>query len=286
MAADDAPPAPSQRVENLTVFMIVHNERANLPRCLDSCAFAGRVVVVDSGSTDGSVEYARARGAYVERHTDWPGFGAQKNRALDLCETPWVLNIDADEWIDEALREEITRIVRGEIPGAPAAAYRVKRRCYFDGRLIKCCRWWPHPVVRLFQRSRGRYRDQRVHESLAIDGDVASMEAPLNHEPYTDYLHLVRKNIAYARAGAEQMVRDGRRVRGSQVLSRGVLRFLRDMFVKGGIFYGATGFAIAAAQGFGVHAKYTMVWFDQRRVARGKPSRLRPSEVPPAQEYD
>lgn len=268
----------------LSIFIITHNERDNLPRCLDSCRAAGEIIIVDSGSTDGTVDYARQRGCDVTVTTGWPGFGAQKNRALDRCTKQWVMNLDADEWISPKMWAEIGRIVRAADADAKPA-YEVSRRCWFDGRIVKCCGWWPHRVVRLWQRGKGRYRDQLVHESIAVDGTVGRLREPLDHEPYRDYWHLLQKNMAYARAGAEQMAQQGKRTTAAKVFAAGYARFLRDYFLKGGIAYGTAGFAIAVAQAVSAFAKHAMAWFDQRRVARGEPSRLKPTNIPPGQTY-
>ncbi|MGE3851291.1 MAG: glycosyltransferase family 2 protein [Planctomycetota bacterium] len=280
-AAVHDPAAGRAVLHELTIFIITHNERRFLPRCLDSCRFAGHVVVLDSGSDDGTVDYARKRGAEVATHTHWDGFGAQKNRALEMCRTEWVMNIDADEWISPDLADEITAIIHS---GSAMPAYDVSRRCRFDGRIIRCCNWWPHRVTRLFRREQGRFNDRLVHESVIVDGDgeVGSLREELDHEPYRDLLHLIQKNIMYARAGAEQMVRDGRRVSTLAMLTMGPLRWCRDMFVKGGWRAGATGMVIAGVQAFSVFARYGMVWLDRRRIRRGEDSRLAPTHEPPA----
>ena len=130
---------------SLSIIVITHNESARLRACLESVAFADEVVVVDSGSTDDTVAIARAMGARVCQTPDWPGFGPQKNRALDLATRDWVLSIDADERVTARLREQIEAAMR-----APQFdAYTVNRRSSYCGQYMAHSGWYPdrHPAA-------------------------------------------------------------------------------------------------------------------------------------------
>ncbi|SUV88617.1 transferase [Bordetella pertussis] len=146
----------------LSVIIITKNEAANILACLESVAFADEFIVVDSGSTDNTVELARDFGARVEVTPDWPGFGPQKNRALDLATGDWVLSIDADERVTPELASEI----QAAMAGATADCYEIARLSDFCGRFIRHSGWWPDYVLRLFRRGSARFTDAAVHERV------------------------------------------------------------------------------------------------------------------------
>ncbi|MET0917145.1 MAG: glycosyltransferase family 2 protein, partial [Burkholderiales bacterium] len=150
----------------LSVILIAKDEEACIARALRSVAWADEIVVVDSGSIDRTVDIARELGARVIVAADWPGFGAQKNRALDLATGAWVLSLDADEWLSAPSADEIRRALDVDVAGI--AAYRLPRRSSFCGRFMRHSGWWPDYVVRLFRRGRARFSDDIVHERLVV----------------------------------------------------------------------------------------------------------------------
>ena len=168
---------------SLSVIVITRNAGATLKRCLESVRWADEIVVLDSGSTDDTVAIAREYTGMVETTADWPGFGVQKNRALERAAGEWVLSLDADEWVSAELRAEIeTALAR---PGDPVA-YRMPRLSSFCGRPIRHSGWWPDYVARLFRRGHARFSDDLVHERLLPQGGVASLTNPLMHEAVED----------------------------------------------------------------------------------------------------
>jgi glycosyltransferase involved in cell wall biosynthesis len=169
-------------------------------RCLASVAWADEIVVVDSGSSDATVEIARRLRAKVETTADWPGFGPQKNRALALATGDWVLSLDADEWVTPELRAEIERAI-----GAPdfLPAYRMPRLSSYCGRDMRHSGWWPDHVTRLFRRGDARFSDDLVHERLVVNGVTGTLREPLRHEAIRD---LDRADLAAAHPG---LVGDG-----------------------------------------------------------------------------
>ena len=167
----------------LSVIIITRNEAAHIVACLESVAFADEFIVVDSGSTDNTVELARAMGAVVEQTADWPGFGPQKNRALALAEGEWVLSIDADERVTPELAEEIQRVIAADGPDT----YEMPRLSNFCGRFIRHSGWWPDYVLRLFRRGSARFTDAPVHEKA-----VSASGARWQTEPASAALSLSR----------------------------------------------------------------------------------------------
>ena len=245
---------------SLSVIVITHNESARLRACLESVAFAGEVIVVDSGSTDDTVAIARAMGARVSQTSDWPGFGPQKNRALDLADRDWVLSIDADERVTPQLREQIEAALR-----APQFdAYTVNRRSSYCGQYIAHSGWYPDRLLRLFRRGAGRFSDALVHEALQVKGPVGRLEGELLHESYANFEAVLDKMDRYSTAGAQALHRKG--VKGSfgKALGHGLWAFLRTYLFKRGFLDGRLGFVLAVSNAEGTYYRYLKLWLLQR----------------------
>jgi len=174
----------------LSVIVITRDEEANIADCLASVSFARECVVVDSGSRDRTLEIARAAGARVTQTHDWPGFGAQKNRALDLATQPWVFSLDADERVTPQLREEIVAVVQGT---GGSDAYSVPRRSSYCGQFIAHSGWYPDRVLRLFRRGSARFSDDAVHERLVTAAAVGRLKGDLLHTTYPDLETMLEK---------------------------------------------------------------------------------------------
>jgi len=149
----------------LSVILITKNEAELVGQCLESVKWADEIIVVDSGSTDATVEICKR---YTDRVTvtDWPGFGPQKNRALAMATGDWVLSIDADEEVTPALRDSIQLAL---LQAGNYDAYELSRFSSYCGRFIRHGGWWPDPVLRLFRRDQGKFSDHRVHERVLVD---------------------------------------------------------------------------------------------------------------------
>lgn len=238
--------------QTLGVLVITRDEEANIGRCLRSVDCADRVIVVDSESTDRTVEIARAHGAEVHVRA-WAGYAAQKAYALEHLDTAWVLWIDADEEVSPALRGDIQDVLAR--PG-PHAGYRVPRMVRYLGRWIRHGGWYPDPKLRLFERTRGRFDDRLVHEGVDVEGSIGTLRGALYHYPYRDRAHHAEKIERYARLAAEQIRRDGRRVSVIDMLVRPPARFLRMWLVKVGFLDGRAGLIAALMGARYVHLKY------------------------------
>lgn len=151
----------------LSVAIITKNEAVNLPGCLESVAFANQIVVVDSGSDDGTPEIARRFGCEVFLEP-WRGFGAQKQAAIDRCREPWVLVLDADERIPPETQAAIRSVIAAGEGAAPG--YSFPRKNFFQGRWIRHMGWWPDRITRLFRRGMGRMTEASVHEAVTVTG--------------------------------------------------------------------------------------------------------------------
>ncbi len=239
----------------LSVAIIACNEAHRIARCLKSVSFADQIVVLDSGSTDDTVAIARGLGADVEVTPDWPGFGPQKNRALARCRYRWVLSIDADEQVSDALAAEILRVLREAPAEATVAGYWLRRSSRYCGQVIRHGLWGNDRVLRLFERQRGRFTDARVHESLVCDGETRVLEGILVHDSVDSPEDARSKARRYAFLGAEALRARGR----GGALQGGVhagWSFVRGYLLRAGFLDGRFGLTLARLNAAGTFWKY------------------------------
>jgi len=251
----------------ISIAIIARDEAHSMEACLRSIAWANEIVVLDSGSTDDTVAICRAFGATVES-TDWPGYGAQKNRAIARCSGDWILSLDADEQVSEALRAEIEQAVAA--PG-DAAGFRMPRRSSYCGRQICHSGWWPDYVTRLFRRGRARFSDDLVHERLIVDGSVGTLRSPLMHEAYVDLEEVLDKVNRYSTAGARRMLSAGRKATLRSAVGHGAWAFFRTYVLRVGFLDGREGFMLAVSNAEGTYYRYLkLMLLDRAGRSEGK----------------
>lgn len=236
----------------LSVILITKNEAANIRDCLQSVLWADEIVVVDSGSTDDTVSICKEMGAQVHVHADWPGFGPQKNRALDYAGKDWVFSIDADERVTPELRAEIEQAMRG----AAADGYYCPRLSQFCGYFVHHSGWYPDYVLRLFKRGVGKFSDSLVHESILLSGRSAKLKNPLLHYSYLTADDVERKVAHYSTAAAQQMLQAGKRSNWLEALLRAGWAFLRTYVLRLGVLDGGAGWHIACMNARTTYLKY------------------------------
>ena len=190
---------------SLSVVLITQNEAANLPRTLASVGWAQEIVVVDSGSTDATLEIARAAGARVFAEP-WKGFGAQKNAAIAHATGDWVLSLDADEEVSPELAGESRALLQAD---PPFAAYRIPRRNHFLGSPLRHGGYWPDPKLRLFRRGAARFEERAVHESMQAEGPAGQLNGPLIHRCYPTLAEYIEHMNRYSTAGADMLLASG-----------------------------------------------------------------------------
>ncbi|MCE9642232.1 MAG: glycosyltransferase family 2 protein [Betaproteobacteria bacterium] len=237
----------------LSVTIITRNEQASLRRCLQSVAWADEIVVLDSGSSDDTARIARECGAKVHVAADWPGFGPQKNRALDLATGDWVLSLDADEWVTPELRVEIERTLAA--PGNHAA-FRLPRLSSYCGRFMRHSGWWPDYVTRLFRRGGTRFSVDLVHERLIVDGTTGALRESLMHEAIADLADALEKMNSYSTAGAAMQFERGKTSSLTSAVLHGAWTFFRTYVLRGGFLDGREGFMLAVSNAEGAYYRY------------------------------
>jgi glycosyltransferase involved in cell wall biosynthesis len=255
----------------LSVTIITKNEAHNIQACLASVTWADELIVVDSGSTDGTIDIARNMGAKVFHTQDWPGFGPQKNHALSHATGDWILTIDADERVTPALAEQI----QAAVAERARQAYSSPRLTYFLGHPVRHCGWYPDRSPRLFQRGRGRFSDHLVHEHIILDDPVTPLEGDLLHHSYLDAEDASKKAQTYGKAGAQELIRKGKRpLRLTPYLKAGWAWF-RTCILRAGWLDGRAGLAISAMNARTTFLKYHLAYLHahegRRRAAASEP---------------
>ena len=223
--------------------MITKNEAHNIAACLAAVSFADQIVVLDSGSTDGTADIALALGAEVVVNADWQGFGVQKNRALALARCDWVLSLDADEQVSYELQLEVQQVL-----AAPKfSAYAVPRLSSFCGQYMRHSGWYPDYVVRLFKRGDAHFSSDRVHEKITTDGKLGKLKGEILHKTYSSLEQMLDKSNAYSTAGARDALAKGKSASITSAVAHGVWAFLRTYFLRLGFLDGRMGLLLAVS---------------------------------------
>lgn len=244
----------------LSVIIITKNESANIRACLETVAWADEIIVVDSDSTDGTLEIAREFTTQVHVHADWPGFGAQKNRALGYATKDWVLSLDADERVTPELRGEIEAVMQT----GRADGYEIPRLSSFCGRFMRHSGWHPDYVLRLFRRASGRFSDALVHESVQIHGSSGRLRQPLLHYSYRDFEDVLSKLNSYSSAASTMLQRRGKKGSLAQAILHGWWAFIRTYLLRAGFLDGREGFMLAVMNAENSYYRYIKLWLKQK----------------------
>jgi len=225
----------------ISAAIITHDEERNIARAIESLRCCEEVVVVDSGSTDRTVELARNLGARVIE-THWRGYAAQKNFAAEQCTHDWILSLDADEALSEALEAEIWQWKKA---GASAHAYTMPRLAQYLGRWILHSGWYPDRKVRLYDRRHASWQGDYVHESVKVQGPVGRFEENLLHFTCDSLSEHLRTMDRYTTLAAEELV-DAKRVPNwIHMVFDPLWTFFKTYFLKRGFLDGYEGLAIA-----------------------------------------
>lgn len=246
----------------LTVTVITYNEIQHIAAALDSVAWADEVIVVDSGSTDGTAEVARAKACRVYTRA-WGGYSDQKNFAADQATHDWVLSVDADERVTPALAQEIRQILAA---GPGASGYRVRRVSHYLGRWIRTTDWFPDYQLRLYNRRAGRWNGLKIHESFQLfEGSPGRLRGELEHYAYRDISHHLQKIDAYTTLIADQSIGEGRRTSLPMMMAHPLFALFRNLILRRGILDGGPGVVVSVLNSYYVFLKLAKLWERQRR---------------------
>ena len=258
----------------LSVILITRNEQANLADCLNSLGdLANQIVVVDTASVDETLTIARQYRATIATPTDWPGFGPQKNRALDLANGDWVLSLDADERLTPELREEIRQTIN---QAQNQTCFAIPRSSWYCGRFMRHSGWTPDYVSRLFLRGTARFSSDIVHEQLiskaGSDKPIGKLRQPMLHYSFMNAAQVQEKMERYATAAAEQAFAHGKQSSPLKAILHGAWTFIRTYILQTGFLDGSQGFSLAISNMQGTYYRYMKLWRLNQQQAAAKGS--------------
>lgn len=234
----------------ISVFIITLNEVDRVHRTILSVRdWVQEVVVVDSGSTDGTPQACEELGAKVVHH-DWQGYGPQKRFAETLCQNRWLFNLDADEEVSAELVEEIKELFVGGLP--EAAGFVLRIRDLLPGETSIAAGAHTNFVLRLYDRECGRFSDSPVHDSVQLEkGSAFTLKGVVMHRSYRSWAHVVEKMNRYTSMQAESMLRKPMRLPGLRLALEFPFAFLKDYFLRGYVWRGRRGFINSVSYAYG-----------------------------------
>lgn len=251
---------------SLSVIVITKNEAHNIAVCLQSVLFADQLVVLDSGSTDGTVKIAEKMGAQVSQSADWSGFGVQKNRALALARCDWVLSIDADERLSPELQAEITSV----LTNPQFDVYSLPRLSSYCGKEMRHSGWYPDRITRLFKRDTATFSDDLVHEKIITSHPVGQLNSHLLHESFASFESVLDKVNRYSTAGAQVLFKRGKRASLGKALGHGLWAFVRTYILRLGFLDGRMGMVLAISNAEGTYYRYLKLWLMSQETPTAK----------------
>lgn len=225
----------------ISATIITYNEERNLPRAIESLRSADEIIVVDSGSSDRTVEIAQNLGARVVE-AGWPGYANQKNFAADQAQHDWILSLDADESLSEALEAEIWRLKKS---GPDCDAYTMPRLAQYLGRWIRHSGWYPDRKVRLYDRRKAKWVGDFVHESVKVNGKLGHFDSNLLHFTCDSLSEHMKTMNRYTTLAAEQLIASKTKVTWGRLIFEPPWTFFKTYFVCLGFLDGVEGLAIA-----------------------------------------
>ncbi|HZS53646.1 MAG TPA: glycosyltransferase family 2 protein [Bryobacteraceae bacterium] len=237
----------------ITATIITFNEERNVARVIESLRCCDEILVLDSGSNDRTAEIATKLGARVEE-ASWHGYAAQKNIATELASHDWILSLDADESLSEALEAEIWQIKKS---GPAFDGYTVPRLAQYLGRWILHSGWYPDRKVRLFDRRKAKWVGDFVHESVVVEGRVGHLQSNLLHFTCNSLSEHLKSMDGYTTLAAQEIVACGKTPGMIELLFDPPWTFLRTYLLKLGFLDGAEGLAIAYMAAFYNFVKYS-----------------------------
>ncbi|TAA46013.1 MULTISPECIES: glycosyltransferase family 2 protein [Corallincola] len=247
----------------LAVAMITKNAGPRFAEALASVSWADQVVILDSGSTDDTLEIAKAAGAVVHASKAWPGFGPQRQAAQKLVTCDWLLWLDSDEVVTKELQHSINQLLTNADPNY---AYSINRLTDFFGRFIRHSGWYPDRVVRLYATNRFHYDDALVHEKVLVSKDkVRPLSGDLLHYTADDFHDYMAKSLRYSNDWAKQKHAKGKRTTVVGILGHSLASFLKKYLIQRGFLDGKHGLLLAFQSSHYVFNKYLALWILNRQ---------------------
>lgn len=251
---------------SLTVIVPTFNEEDNIRACLESVRWADDIFVVDSFSTDRTLEIAREFTSHIVQH-EYVNSATQKNWAIPQAKSDWVMVVDADERVTPELRARIQDILAN---GTPYDGFRIRRMTIFFGKLIRHCGWHHDYLTRLWRNGKGRYEDKSVHADVVVDGKVGTIHEHFLHNTYRSFDHYLEKFGRYTTWSANDLYKRGKRATWANLTFRPMWRFFRMFVLRHGFLDGKHGLILSGLAAYTVFMKYAKLWDMQRREAQAR----------------
>ncbi len=250
----------------ISVTIISLNEAHQIVRTIESVrGWAQEILVVDSGSSDETVDLAKAAGARVLTNP-WLGFGQQKNFAQARALHDWVLNIDADEILSPELAHEIDQVLESAAPSVKG--FQFPRKNHYLGRWVRHGGWYPDRILRLADRRFAAWSEPEVHEQLEVKGEVAPLGGPIQHFGFHSIHDQIETNARYSRLGAQVLQRQGQKGSVCRLLLKPPGKFLETYFLKRGFLDGLPGFIISVNAAYSMFMKYAYLLEAELKVEK------------------
>jgi len=239
----------------VSVVIVTKNEEASIEAALDSAKDTAEIVVIDSFSTDRTVEICR-------KHTDrifqkeWQGYARQKQAAVDAANSAWVFILDADERLTPELKIDIKNAINENRHNG----FYVPRKNFFLGRWIKHGGWWPDHTLRLFKKNAGRLEEREVHEKVIVNGGVSYLKNPIEHYTYNSISDYLKKMDVYSALAAKELKKNGIAPNLMDLTARPLLTFSKMFFIRLGFMDGMHGLILAVFYSCYTFLKYAKTW--------------------------
>jgi glycosyltransferase involved in cell wall biosynthesis len=244
----------------ISAFIVCKNEAASIERCLASLAWCDEIVVVDSGSTDATLDICARHNCRIACR-EWTGYVEQKSHALSLCTQPWILNLDADEEVSSELRDEIRVMLESDAGGqVKEEGFELLRVVFYLGRFWRKGGWHPERRLRLARRERVTWHGEEPHEHARVQGVVDRMRGELRHYTYRDIADHVARLNAHSSAAARALHAKGKGVSLAELLLKPKARFFKFYLLRCGYREGLPGLLVAFMEAFYVYLKYFKLW--------------------------
>lgn len=239
----------------VSIVIVTKNEEANIEAALDSVKEAAEIVVIDSFSSDRTVEICRK---YTDKvlQKEWEGYAKQKQSAVDLATCPWVFILDADERFTPELKAEVINAIK---EGSHDGFY-APRKNFFMYRWIRHGGWWPDYTLRLFRKNSGYVEDREVHEKVVVKGSTAYLKNPLVHYTYNSVSDYLKRMDIYSTLAAKELKKDGVVPNALDFLLRPLVTFIKMFFLRFGFLDGRYGLVLAVLYSYYTFLKYAKTW--------------------------
>ena len=241
----------------ISAVIICKNEENNIARCLESIKWADEIVIVDTGSTDRTLEICSNYGCSIFILDKWEGFGKAKNYAVNKAKYDWIFSIDADEEVSESLKNKILLKINEPEQNK---AFKIKRVSYFMGKMIRYSGWQRDYPLRLFNRKNGNFNLKIVHEGVRVDCEIEKIDDILHHHTYPEIKTHISKMIHYTELGAKQDFEKKKKSSITKAVFKGLLRFFKMYIINLGFLDGKAGLVLALNTIFYVYLKNIYIW--------------------------